>query len=60
MKLNEFIFRCETPLVFKGILKPQDHLNTATQWTMDNLSDLFKAEKFTFRIGKISSEERKF
>ena len=55
-KLNEFIFKLKRPCVFKNVLKDTE----ASKWTLENLADVFKNEKLTFRMGKLSNKNGNF
>lgn len=59
IQLNDIIYKLDRPCIFKNILKPVSDRNTACNWTPEILADLFKAKKFTFRIGKKDSPESK-
>ena len=59
LKLKDYIFKVESPCVFKKILITDENHNSVNMWTPSYLAKLFSSEKFTFRIGKKSLEENR-
>ena len=49
-KLNEYIFKVKRPFVLKNMLKQC----SALKWTPEKLTEFFKYECLTFRIGRKS------
>lgn len=48
MRLNEFIYKINKPILFKQILTD----SAASTWTPESLAALLNDEKLNFRIGK--------
>jgi hypothetical protein len=57
MKLNEYIFKINRPLILRNIFFQTENCNSACKWAPENLANIFDGENLTFRIGRITKND---
>lgn len=52
MKLNQYIYKIDRPVLFKNILKADEKSNCCLKWTPETLAEFLNEKNLEFRIGK--------